>query len=78
MKLLLLGLVYLLMSTRVNKAFDVRICHTNYNLRPCTEILQAFLLSLLWLPIQVMLLCPALIFLLAKPVWVLLLSRSLD
>lgn len=44
MKLLLLGLVCLLMNTRVNKAnaFHVRLCHTNCNIRPCTEILADF------------------------------------
>lgn len=44
MKLLLLDLVCLLMNTRVNKAnaFDVRLCRTNCNIRPCTEILADF------------------------------------
>lgn len=44
MKLLLLGLVCLPMNTCVNKAdvFDVRLCHTDCNIRPYTEIIADF------------------------------------
>lgn len=44
MKLLLLGLVSLSMNTHVNKsdAFDVRLCHTDCNIRPYTEIIADF------------------------------------